>query len=926
MYNQKFIFPEEQFNRLFPFYFIIDSDLKVLRVGKSLSKLLPEMEMKKIDEIFIFKRPGHDELSFQTLGQLNQLIIIESKGAERITLRGQFEFLEDSKLLLFAGTPWFYSMDQVKEKKLTLHDFAINDPMIDLLQVLKTEEIVSGEVKELLEHMQRQKNESQTTAQRLGQLITNLQAGILLEDENRKIVLTNNTFCQMFGIPVPPEQMVGWDCSLSAEQSKHLFTESEAFVEKITDLLKEKKQSLEEKWELVDGRVFERDYIPMYVENVYRGHLWKYTDITERSMKQDQLRKSEEKYRGIISNINLGLIEVDLNDEIRYVNQSFCFISGYSENELLGKNPNKLFLVDPETLQKMQEINESRTYGASTVYEIEVIIKDGLKKWWLISGAPLYNDAGKVEGSIGIHLDITEQKNLEKQLREAKMLAEKSGQAKEVFLANMSHEIRTPLSGIYGMMQLLQGTRLNKEQGTYVKAIDKAIENLQTIINDILDFSKINAGMIEIDNSEFSLKEEVEAIYRINKPRAIGKELDIFLQYHPSLSEFYTGDAHRIGQVLTNLIGNSLKFTEKGNVTIECRLADKTADKHFVDIIVTDTGIGIEKEYLPFIFDKFTQEESGQVKKFGGTGLGMSISRQLVELMNGTITVSSEKNIGTRVSVIIPLKAAKGKSVTALKTVESGLLVSKKILVAEDNEINATVIKSLLTREGAHVLLVNNGKELIDAIAKEDFDLVISDLQMPVMGGMEAVKWVRKHKPPTQQIIALTANAFKEERERCLEAGFNEVLFKPFKKEDLIKACIDNNYQNSNNEYAGQVNASPKLYNLDSLTEMVDGNKDQVAYLIQQFLEETPRKIEKIKIALQQDKGKEIRRVVHYLSSSLHHMSVTALYDSIKKIETSKRNKLSKNQQMEVKHFCEMTQLVVDQIREDYPANNSLVK
>ncbi|MBL0133621.1 MAG: response regulator [Chitinophagaceae bacterium] len=361
-------------------------------------------------------------------------------------------------------------------------------------------------------------------------------------------------------------------------------------------------------------------------------------------------------------------------------------------------------------------------------------------------------------------------------------------------------------------------------------------------------------------------------------------------------------------------------------LTIECRLADKIADKDFVEIIVTDTGIGIEKEYLPFIFDKFTQEESGQVKKFGGTGLGMSISRQLVELMNGTITVTSEKNKGTIVSVIIPLKAAKGKSVTSLKTVESGLLVSKKILVAEDNEINATVIKSLLTREGAHVLLVNNGKELIDAIAKEDFDLVISDLQMPVMGGMEAVKWVRKHKPPTQQIIALTANAFKEERERCLEAGFNEVLFKPFKKEDLIKARIDNNYQNSNNEYAGQVNASPKLYNLDSLTEMVDGNKDQVAYLIQQFLEETPRKIEKINIALQQDKGKEIRRVVHYLSSSLHHMSVTALYDSIKKIETSKRNKLSKNQQMEVKHFCEMTQLVVDQISEDYPANNSLVK
>lgn len=919
MQNQTFIFPEEQFNRLFPFYFIIDPNMRVLRVGKSLSKLLPGMEAKKIDELFVFKRPGHDTISFESLCQLNQLIIIESIGSDKVTMRGQFEYLNDSKLLLFTGTPWFYNMDQVKAKNLTLHDFAINDPMIDLLQVLKTEEIVSGEVKELLEHMQRQKNESQTTAQRLGQLITNLQAGILLEDENRKIVLTNNTFCQMFGIPVPPEQMVGWDCSLSAEQSKHLFTDSEAFVERISDLLKDRKQSLEEKWELVDGRVFERDYIPMYVENIYRGHLWKYTDITERSLKQDQLRKSEEKYRGIISNINLGLIEVDLNEKIRYVNQSFCFISGYSENELLGRNPNEIFVVDPTTLSKMQDVKASREHGVSDVYEIEVKIKGGVKKWWLISGAPLYNDTGKVEGSIGIHLDITEQKNLEQQLREAKMLAEKSGQAKEIFLANMSHEIRTPLSGIYGMMQLLQGTRLNKEQHTYVNAIDKAIENLQTIINDILDFSKINAGMIEIDNSEFSLKEEIEAIFRINKPRAVGKELDLSLQFDRNLSEFYTGDAHRIGQVLTNLIGNAIKFTEKGKVLIECRLANSTSEKDIVEIIVTDTGIGIEKEYLPFIFDKFTQEESGQVKKFGGTGLGMSISRQLVELMNGTITVTSEKNKGTTVIVSLPLKIAKGKYISASKTVEPGLLVSKKILVAEDNEINATVIKSLLTREGANVRLVDNGKLLIEAVKKETFDLIISDLQMPVMGGMEAVKWIRSHISKTQQIIALTANAFKEERERCLEAGFNDVLYKPFKKEDLIQACIG--YNNKELTVSSDAGNSPqiKLYNLAPLTEMVDGNKEQVAYLIHQFLEETPRKLEKIYTALKEGKGKEIRRVVHYLSSSLHHLSVDGIYETIKNIEKSKLNKLSKKQEQEVYYFCEMTRKVMVQIKNDFP-------
>lgn len=227
-------------------------------------------------------------------------------------LRGQFEYLENEAQLLFAGTPWFASMDEVKLQQLKLNDFAISDPMIDLLHVLKTQEIASAEVRELLEHSQKQSAQSLASSKRLSQLITNLQTGVLLEDENRKIVLVNQIFCNLFRIPVDPNLMIGWDCSDSAQQSKPFFKDPEQFVSRIDTILENKKTVLREILELVDGRVFERDYIPMFIDDIYKGHLWNYTDVTERRNQENLLKKSEEKYRGIISNINLGLVEVNL--------------------------------------------------------------------------------------------------------------------------------------------------------------------------------------------------------------------------------------------------------------------------------------------------------------------------------------------------------------------------------------------------------------------------------------------------------------------------------------------------------------------------------------------------------------------------------------------------------------------------------------
>jgi len=904
-----------QTNRLFPFHFVIDQELRIRAAGKSLLKLLPECIGISFTDCFHLARPQLSSISFQEFSQLNELLIIESNGPEPFVLRGQFEAIDNNTALFFAGTPWFNSMDEVKARKLSLNDFAINDPMIDLLHVLRTEAIVSNDVKELLEQVNKQKNEAHTMAQRLSSLITNLQSGILLEDENRRIVLTNKTFCSLFGIPVDPAMMVGMDCSDSAEQSKHLFKDPWSFVRNINRLLRERKQVTGEILELTDGRFFQRDYIPMFVDDVYRGHLWQYTDISERIRQQNLLRKSEEKYRGIITNINLGLLEVDLEERIQYVNQSFRSISGYNELELLGRKPTELFQLDETFLKLMKEKNASRLEGVSDVYEVPVKIKGGIKKWWAISGAPLYNDEGQIVGSIGIHLDITRQKNLEEELRRAKNLAEQSAAAKESFLANMSHEIRTPLSGIYGMLQLLQNTRLSREQESYALAIDKAIGNLQAIINDILDLSKINAGMVEIEQVEFSLREELRSLYQLHLPKAKAKGLELVFDYDLALPDYFTGDPHRISQVINNLIGNALKFTEDGSVTVKTFPGTTTGT---VVIEVTDTGIGMDAKFLEVIFEKFTQEESGHSRKFGGTGLGMSITRKLMSLMGGTIEIESEKFKGTTVRLSIPLQTAKATIAATEKTPFSGKLKGKKILVAEDNEINATVIQSMLNREGAMVTLVGNGQELTEAFSTGNFDLIISDLQMPVMGGLDAARWVRKNSDTDIWMVALTANAMTEEKERCFNAGFNTVVFKPFHREDLLAACDPEFTVNAQTEKGQKSGETAVLFDLSDLTEMVDQDMVQVRKLVEQFLQETPAKLDLMLEQLRKKDKPALKKTVHYLSSSIHHMGILSAYETVKDIEQDAFQRSPKKLEQAVLFLDNTLRKVIAQLQQEY--------
>ena len=645
--------------------------------------------------------------------------------------------------------------------------------------------------KRLEETIASRASELSGTANRLSNLISNMQEGLLVEDENRLIILVNEKFCSMFGIPVSPELLVGSDCSGSAEQAKHFFVDPDGFVSGINTHLAHRKKVMGEILELKDGSTFSRDYVPIVIEGSYRGHYWKYADITKSRRYEDALRRSEEKYRLLIENMNLGLLEVDMDGKVIYANQSFCEMSGFEREEMYGKIAETLFTA-PENRGFVYQKNESRKQGISDAYELEITNKKGLKKWWLISGAPLYNNEGIQIGSTGIHLDITGRKQLEFTLREAKQMAEDTAKTKEVFLANMSHEIRTPMNAILGLGKQLLKTRLNAYQRSFLESINSAADHLLVIINDILDFSKIESGKLDLESIGFSLPDLLTQISNMLTLKAEEKGLQFNMQVDPAIATVLIGDPYRINQVLLNLLSNSIKFTDKGSISMSCRVEETSTAEQTIELSVADTGVGIDKKYLKKIFQKFSQESVNVARKYGGTGLGMAITKQLVDLMDGKISIESNKDQGTTVTIhmTFPVGRQEEKPEKKQHLIRQYKLKGKKILLVEDNKLNRLVASTILKHFGMLVTEAVNGEIAVQILRKESFDVVLMDMQMPIMDGIAATIMIRKEISPTIPIIALTAHALKSEESRCLDAGMNDFISKPFEEDKLMSTIL----------------------------------------------------------------------------------------------------------------------------------------
>ena len=612
-------------------------------------------------------------------------------------------------------------------------------------------------------------------------------------------------------------------------------------------------------------------------------------NVQKRKQSEMRLFQQEEKFRNIISNMNLGLLEVDLNEHVLHANQTFCQMAGYKLEDFIGRKATDLLLNESDK-EKLLIKSESRKSGVSDSYELKYKRPNGEYRWWFISGAPNYNDKNELIGSIGIHLDITDQKRLEEELIRQREEAEKSKRAKEIFFANMSHEIRTPMNAIVGMGEQLAKSAQNDQQNKYIKAIQDSANHLMVIIKDILDLSKLEAGKMTIEAIGFKPKEVIEHTFGMMKAKAESKGLDYsIINYNSRINDVLIGDPIRISQILLNLLSNAIKFTEKGKVVLQCHFISETNNEQEIKFTVIDTGIGMEDSFVKSNFEKYVQEDTTITRKFGGTGLGLSISKELVQLMGGQMQIESQKGLGTIVSV--NFKFQKGKEsdlpIEDNTSINQALLKGKKILVVDDNEFNRLVATTILEQNEMLTITANNGEEAIRAAKDHSLDLILMDVQMPVMDGVMATKVIREELQSKIPIVALTAFAMKGDREKYLSLGMDDFLAKPFQEKDLLnmisRLLIGSQPEVTNTTAA--VAPSKALFSLEELETISRGNTEFMDKMIHLFHTSVMVSAEQAMKEFEKGDFDQVRKLVHKIKPSIKMLKIQEISEDVIEIE-----------------------------------------
>nr|WP_299340709.1 PAS domain-containing sensor histidine kinase [Allomuricauda sp.] len=471
--------------------------------------------------------------------------------------------------------------------------------------------------------------------ERMTTLIKNLQSGVLLEDQNRKIVLANQKFCDLFGIPVSPETLKGVNTAKSIHKYKHLFMEQDEVARRMDYVLKQKEMVAADEMELVDGRTFERDYIPLFNNGEYQGHLWSYHDVTLKKNYRKNLEIQKEKYGSIIANMNLGLVEVDTEENILMVNQSFCEMIGYSSIELIGNNAKDVIQIVGDDREKIKDHTLKRLRGVSDSYEVGVITRSGEKRFWLISGAPRYDEIGNIVGSIGIHLDITEQKNLELQKENLLVELENSNKGLQEYAHIVSHDLKSPLRSISALSTWLYDDYKDQldETGRYnLQMIQEKIEGMDKLITGILKYSTVDNNTLDTTKVDVN-----EVIHEIKEIIYIPEHVNIkVVRKLPTIN----ADKTMVHQLFQNFLSNAVVNIEKSKGLVEIDFKDRNTHWEFC---VKDNGVGIPEEYHQKIFEVF--QSIGNKER--STGIGLSIVKKIIDRYQGEVWLESEIGKGT---------------------------------------------------------------------------------------------------------------------------------------------------------------------------------------------------------------------------------------------------------------------------------------
>jgi PAS domain S-box-containing protein len=668
-------------------------------------------------------------------------------------------------------------------------------------------------------------------------------------------------------------------------------------------------------------------------------------DITKHKSIEDQITRSEKRYRDLFNYSQALICTHDLEGRFRRVNPAICALLEYEEDEIVGKLISDYIPEEHRSNFKSVYLDPILDDGKCKGV-FSVLTKSGQTVYLLYKNYKVEED-GMEPYIIGFSQDISDRVESEKQLIIAKKITEDTAKAKETFLANMSHEIRTPMNGVLGFANLLVKTDLNEQQRDYLKMIQESANNLLMIVNDVLDLEKIVMGKLKFEHIDFSITERVELCLQSFTYKAQEKGVALKTSMLIDNDLRVIGDPFRLSQVLNNLIGNAVKFTTKGSIIVIVSVIQSDDVRTWLRFSVKDTGIGIPKEKHQVIFEPFMQANTAVTRTYGGTGLGLSISRELIQMMGGELSLKSAPGEGSEFSFLLPFEISvyKPKHQHMSQEINYRSLGKRKILVAEDVELNQYLARHIMESWGFEVDIAVNGREAFEKVQRGDYDLILMDIQMPEMDGMEATTQIRGMK--NQQIaripiIALTANALKGDSEKYMAVGMNDYLSKPFDEARLFMA-ISRNLAGSgqhaavllqNNSQAEAIKVVPQseqaesteqpvveatLYDLKMVEAISGGDRDFVIKMVRLFLETMPASLRDIEDAADNERWDDLSKLAHKLKSTIDSMGIITLKQLVRTIENNSKNGTSPEElPSQVGELVRVMRVTMRQVQRDF--------
>jgi signal transduction histidine kinase/CheY-like chemotaxis protein/HPt (histidine-containing phosphotransfer) domain-containing protein len=543
-----------------------------------------------------------------------------------------------------------------------------------------------------------------------------------------------------------------------------------------------------------------------------------------------------------------------------------------------------------EIINTVDEINESLSKTTKTLLDNSVEYVSASKNWSFLEIT--LGIVTAIAAVIILITDVNTRNKLEDELRKAKKLADENAIMKEQFMANMSHEIRTPMNSILGFSDLLEKTKLDKTQSEYLNAVKSSGSNLLNIINDILDFSKIEAGKLNIEKISFNIIDLLDSLKVMFAPKATEKQINFSVYIDPKTPTYVFGDPTRLNQILINLINNAIKFTQQGDVKLSCEI--KSIEHDIIQFVfkVQDTGIGIASDKVNSVFERFNQGNTETTRKYGGNGLGLAIVKQLVEIQNGEINLKSKEGAGSEfiVKISYPISFENKKVDTGVVEPQFKIISNQPltILLAEDHILNQKLAMTYLRNFGLSVDLAENGMEAVEKFKSTQYDLVLMDIQMPLLDGYHATKQIREELKSNVPIIAMTANIMANEREKCLSYGMNDYLSKPFKEIDLyniINLHIGNKKQSQIQTTELKASENDNIINQEHLNTLSRGNKTFIKEIVDIFVEQNPIEIRELEDAIINKNYSSIRSISHKMKTSVGFIGINQLLPELTNIE-----------------------------------------